>query len=487
MSTIVELFSMPKNKNSTAVGGGTSLGTTTVLLKDKTDIIHPVFELDMQYNGIPDGANIARTNWLYWGHCKRYYWVTNMVFITRDIVEIHCTVDVLASFINGILNSEAYVNYASKSYNALVPDRRLPLQMNTKCSERKVKVTGLDRTGVFILFAASDSVNGKTGFAQGYVLSESTISSLASELLANDFMAKIKDNLYSPLEAIMSCIWLPCSQSLVSSGSTTLKFGDYEGGTYPTAKNTASSETHIVPVLPYKDPITGYYDWRNVAPWTKWHIWLPGVGYQEFPMESCLKGTNATVDITVTCQISCTTGECSYTLECNDEIVMFCKGNMGVELPVAKSGNGVTGAMLSGAGFIGGLGREYTAATVAGSVGGAITAATSAALAGYSFAQHSVSASGAMGGLATPPEMREYIMLYYECPQFPADPFGDLKELIGCPVFKTATLNSYVGGKVFCSNINYNWSGEVFPTDSEYDMLNAFMTSQEGVLLERTV
>lgn len=479
----LQLLSTKKNKNSTA-SGGVALCLTQVELKSDTSIIRPTFELDMSYNGMTDGSTVIKANYAYCVSLSRYYWIKDIVFTSADIVEITCVVDPLASFRSYLLNSEAYINYASKNYNALIPDRRLPMQIKHTASYRQVQVTGLSDSGVFILFAASDSVSGATGLVQGYVCSATTMSAIAANLFSSDVLDKIIDKLYSPLDAIMSCMWLPCSANFVTSGAGEMKFGEYVAGTYPRAAVTAVSTTQLVAILPYKDPESNSHDWRNIAPYTRWFIWLPGVGYQEFPMELCLNGSGTQVTLNIKLQLSITNGSCSYTITCNNTIVMQCKGNLGVNFPVGHSNNGLDGAVNQSVGVASSLGIAALVPNPVTAIGAVATAGTAAVGAGAGMIQHSISASGAMGGLATPSELRNYVRLYYTCSEFPEDPFGDLANLIGCPVFKHATLSEYLDSKVWCSNINFKWNADFAPTEDEYNMIIDAFTSQDGIWIQ---
>lgn len=480
----IELIVNKKNKNSTANSGGVVICETQVLLKSDTSIIHPTFQLDLGFNGMADGDSVVKANYIYCEQFNRSYWINDIKFISADVVEISCTVDALASFCKEILDSEAYVNYSNAKYNALIPDRRIPMQISNKCSYREAKVTGLSAAGVYVLYTASSSANGRTGLAQGYMCTQATLSAIAKKFFDPSIMDKIADKLYSPLDAIFSCMWLPCESSLIQNGSAELSFGEYTAGSYPTVSTTASSTTTISVILPYRNPETGAYDWRNIAPYTKWYIWLPGVGYQEFPMELCLDGSTTTISLEIKLQLSPTNGGCSYTITCNNIIVMSCKGNLAVNLPVAKSNNGLDSVVSQSAGALTSLGIASTTLSPIMGIAGAVSALSSGIGAGAGMLQHSVSASGAISGLTTPSGLRDRIRLYYASNELALDPFGDVKDLIGCPVFKKAKLNDFLTKKVFCSNINFKWTGDFAPTNEEYDMIRNALTSPEGVWIQ---
>lgn len=479
----IKLMRTTKQRNSIKVSG-VIIGTTQVLLKDNTSVIHPVFELDLNYNGMVTADEIVKANYLQCDKFNRYYWINDITFESEDLVTISCTVDALVSFHEGILASRAYINYASSKYNALIPDRRIQSMINHyKTGEKKQKITGLSSGGSFVLYTASSKSTGNTGLAQGYLVSQGTLASIANKFLAPSFLDKIADKLYSPLDAIFTCMWLPCNPSFITAGASEITFGEYTAGSYPTVKSKASSETTIAPVFPFRDDITQKIDWRNIAPYTTWYIWLPGVGYQEFPMELCLKDGSSVVNIKIKLQLSPTNGSCTYTITANGVIVMLCKGNIGVNLPVAKSNNGLDAVVSQGAGLISSAGFAATAFTPVSAGIYASTAASTAASMALSMAKHSVSANGAIGGFSTPKELVDQVALYYVSRELSDNPFGSLKNLIGCPVFKDSAISDYVGSKIFCGNVNFKWS-DFCPTLEEYNMILSSLTSNDGVWIE---
>ena len=76
-----------KKKNSTAQP--TSGTDATVYLKDNCSILNPVFDCQ----GVPDSVN-----YIYVSDFWRYYFVSDVVHMTADRIEIHCSVDVLATY-----------------------------------------------------------------------------------------------------------------------------------------------------------------------------------------------------------------------------------------------------------------------------------------------------------------------------------------------------------------------------------------------------
>lgn len=94
----------------------TEIKTITVRLKDDTDIIHPVIELD--------GANLPPTaNYCYIAAFGRYYYINQQdIKIGRDLV-LTLSVDVLMSWKSLILNSTVIAERTSNKYNKYIPDK----------------------------------------------------------------------------------------------------------------------------------------------------------------------------------------------------------------------------------------------------------------------------------------------------------------------------------------------------------------------------
>jgi hypothetical protein len=90
MATITT-YSFSKKQNSTKVPTSSGTVHNTVLLKDPTSLIRPVFKLQ--------GFN-RTDNYVQWD--SRYYFIDDIVQLTNDIAEYHCSVDALASWKTGI-------------------------------------------------------------------------------------------------------------------------------------------------------------------------------------------------------------------------------------------------------------------------------------------------------------------------------------------------------------------------------------------------
>ena len=117
----IELFNFTKRTNSTLrpTTGGT---TKTVRLKEPTDVKNPVFIM----NGIDNTSTMCIWN-------GAYYFITNRVYLTNDIMELHCTIDAGGTASDDIKGYTCFVERASYNYDSMVEDRLLSGTQENKC------------------------------------------------------------------------------------------------------------------------------------------------------------------------------------------------------------------------------------------------------------------------------------------------------------------------------------------------------------------
>lgn len=99
-----------KRVNSTkfSYDEGTTVTLTNVRLKEPTDLKNPTFLLT-RVNGQKD---LSKCN--YCNALGRFYWITNIIYSTNDLIEVVCTTDILATG-SKYLRVPAYVQYTSDS------------------------------------------------------------------------------------------------------------------------------------------------------------------------------------------------------------------------------------------------------------------------------------------------------------------------------------------------------------------------------------
>lgn len=114
-STGITLFK--NNNNNKVVNKGYKLETYKVLngtFRDSVNILNPVFQI--QNDEVPD------CNYCYIADFRRYYYIDTITCVRTGLYEIECSVDVLYTYKDNILNSEQYISRQENEYNELLVD-----------------------------------------------------------------------------------------------------------------------------------------------------------------------------------------------------------------------------------------------------------------------------------------------------------------------------------------------------------------------------
>ena len=92
-----------KKPNSTKYSMDSTF-TTSVALKERTDLKAPVFIVSFD----PIGYNYC--SWIIQERdINRYYWIDRVIFVHNNLWEVHCSLDLLATYRNDILQSSARI------------------------------------------------------------------------------------------------------------------------------------------------------------------------------------------------------------------------------------------------------------------------------------------------------------------------------------------------------------------------------------------
>ena len=105
-----------KEKNSTfQPSHGTEI---EVKLKENTSLMNPVFIITKNIHEL--------IRYVYWVDTSRYYFVDDVVSVTNTISEVHCSVDVLATYKTYIGQSSQYVLRSASAFDTDIIDNLYP-------------------------------------------------------------------------------------------------------------------------------------------------------------------------------------------------------------------------------------------------------------------------------------------------------------------------------------------------------------------------
>lgn len=226
--TIYSNFS--KEANSTKQPSGGTVKNCT--LKEDTSILNPVFILEVT------DVSINYVSWFI-GGITRYYFVTDVVFLSNTTIELHCKSDPMATFKAAIGLSSQYVTRAASAYDPSIVDNLYPTIAKTNTGKISFDAMHAQvvNTGCYVLGV----LGGGPGAVDGvkyYILSPAQFADLM-DFMTDDVRSGILDapvteiskalqkELLNPYQYIASCMYFPFSIGSAQV-SQNLRFGWWE-------------------------------------------------------------------------------------------------------------------------------------------------------------------------------------------------------------------------------------------------------------------
>lgn len=477
-----------KAKNSTKVPSVS--GSVNCLLKENTSVIAPTFIIRLGYGGAPSSLTVlSEMNYCYCSEFKRYYFISNIISETATVVNIACEVDVLATFVEDIKATSAFVLHSESRFNALCPDHRLPILASSTQTTNKVSVGMFDSEGSFALTGVTPTNTGSLGAAATIYMGASNLQQLAAKLYADDFWEGIKNDFYHPEEALLACMWTPIQAGQVTGGgASTLKIGKYDIYTGLNIKATVTGTQALTFPVPYPgkiaDDVFGYGDYRNFDPYCRYYAMLPGVGLVEICMRDFYGHSTGLSSFVLNLNIAASpvTGDVTYTITRMDApggiagngVGMVVKGNFGVEVPISRTvgrygsvlqavGGGVTS--IAAGGMMGPIGLGIGAANA---VGGLASSAINAL-------NVNTVTVGSLGGWSVQPVFNyniETTVVAFDITDNPSN----IRKTIGRPLFANVSSLGSLRGFVQCCGAHV----KTWATAQELEIINQFVNSEKG-------
>lgn len=450
-----------KRKNSTKQPGSTdSHDSKTFTLKEGCSVEHPTFVLqssELSYNYVST-----------FGH---YYFVDDIKIVRNDLIEVSCSMDVLATFKSAIGNYTAFVERASADYDQWVPDPMcavLPYQ----AVDKNTAASGLSSSGCFALSVLNTKGSG-VGFTTTYLMNVTNIEYVAQYCNTNwgaavgplDIVEWLQATFLKTANSIIDCVWLPVSYSDVSSlpnvsyeaveiGVDTLSAYGYRL-TGPCVKHFSGASI----TLPTP---THANDFRRYAPYTTYKIYIPGYGMMDINQAEFSTGLFADLDVDMS------TGDAICYLTSGTNRIATVHYNLGVSCPVGKVSSDVTGTMVgiiqTRANMVSAAvpGNRYAEVSQLEAVASGInTLATAAAV--------TPSVSGSKGGRAFTYGGLDYMVVMFEHTSL--DP-SDYWATSGLMLMQDKTINT-IAGYIKCINASVPIAG----MNGEKEEVNSFLNS----------
>ena len=386
MATLTGWASFSKKKNSTKqpTGSGTDF---TVTLKDGCSLDAPVFILN--------GAGLNNFGLNYVQFQNAYYYVDDIVSQHNNLVEIHCSKDVLATYKSSIQASTQHVLYYNHS-NSQIVDPRLSVKtaitvdsdtetfnnlgtgqsyMITAVGSEKTTIFALDKSDADNLFTDVYLQNAQQAWDGAITLLQSDIDALTPSTviealkvvpkqLLNMFkiwcsvnnMTRFSDDTQRFLK---NCYVLPMDKSNIGGSDSAIKLGSwtaYSRGNKDFPRIVHDSATVDIPWQAS--------DWRRNSPYHEIYLYIPYIGLVNISPSEVIGVTTITVNVS----IDTYSGVTSFVVNASNGTVLgqystniaapYAIGSSNIDMvssgaQIVSSVAGIAGGILSGNPMVG--------------------------------------------------------------------------------------------------------------------------------------
>lgn len=311
MATLNLWKNFEKRKNSTKQPPGTSgsYDTLSVVLKEGTSLEQPVFIIksnDFSYNYVQFNST--------------YYYVDDIVSEKNQLLELHCSRDLLATYKAKIQAASAFVLYYTHS-NTEIADRRLSVAASqttqrdsgnfaflgtshcyilTIVGEKQINAYCLGRSDIQNLYgqdfidAYEDSINHLpavtgTNFADTWISFVNWYKEwLKCAAGSFNYAGTISEN-------IKSCKILPVTTGSVGGvPNTPVIIGGIDTGIKGYLINGRTMSDYVTVDIPWQAT-----DWRRLSPYHEIYLYIPAVGLITLSPSDLIGKTKLTVNLTM--------------------------------------------------------------------------------------------------------------------------------------------------------------------------------------------
>ena len=298
-----------KKRNSTYIPQDSELPATQYAsLKNGCSDHNPVFLLSNTNNVFP-------FNYVKWDNW--YYFIDDVVREKNQLVSVHCSLDVLATYKTDILNTTAFVAYSSISGGSWLPDTRIPVLNNVSVSKNTLQLPFINteantETYYLTVIGGKNTVGGCTTYALSRAQLTELVRALTTEntrelnhFLSLDFSTPEKaiqalteamastqlwsNSFGSATQCIRSCTW--SSLNCAFDGAESIYLGDYDVGIWASVAQVKPQKGNLSISIPWQ-----YSDWRR-ANIEDIYLYLPFVGMISINSENIVNESSINISI----------------------------------------------------------------------------------------------------------------------------------------------------------------------------------------------
>lgn len=454
----VRFYNFSKRRNSTKQPPATGYVEKEVYLKESTSIKNPSFVLN---------ATNFSWNYAYIPDWNRYYFVDDIISITKDTTQYDLSEDVLATNKSAIGSTVARIAFSSTGYDIDIPDNRIAVSTKKINYHQSVTATGISQTGCYVFTVFNDQATVSNGLGQSYCMDAANMQTIKSWLGdAGVFNQAVNYFLGNPLEAVFQCHWVPFPLGNVGSVTGLVYIGNQYSpalSAYTFSGTGIYGRTDTVPIS------WRYNDFRDAEPYTSATLYLPGVGTVDLNMSDWLNSNN----IHIQYSYEYGTGDVTYLLvDDSGTLIQTASCNMASLCPLGQFSTNVGGMISSVGGVAGGIGTMVTGALTsnpAAVVGGAAATLTSGASLALSANHRASSIKGTLGG-RTNALLNQFVFTGYYMNTEDCTNASYIAQK-GRPVAVTHAISNH-SGYVQCDDASVSLGGESWERDEVNSYLN---------------
>lgn len=456
--TITVFSSVYKKRNSTLRPSGGSV--INCVLKAPTTTEEPVFEISVNY---------ADTVYVIWG--SKYYFVEEVRYLTNDIVEVYCKIDALATYKDQILQTTQLVERSASVNNPHITDTLNCPTLEHWDKESTFQLSGLslNKDGCYILTLMGAGVQSVAtvgvGASQVFALSATEIRDFTIALCSPTLLQALVHELTNPMDALISCIWIPVSLDSIPGITTEIYCGSQamgvNGKLILSRFKTTQFEIDITDLFFNSPPIADFSsnNYLQDTPYSTAIMFLPFVGVVKFPLSAVYGYTM----VTMNASLDIMTGDIVYSFLTPTETYY---GNCAMECPLSAVKTNIKGTIQALVEFVGMSAGNLIGASFDTKIAGTLetakfignTAPRSINATFGSLEIHSQHGGALSSGISAflPTGLDVVIRVFSKMPSMGV---SDMNTLFGRPYNKVAQLSS-LSGYCQCSGAVLNLSCE---------------------------
>lgn len=456
---IILYSNFSKKQNSTRQpAGGVSVSAH---LKDGTSVLNPTFQFD--------AININVDEIYAFG---RYYFVDDMTISTDNVCEVHCSVDVLASYKAEIGASSQNVIRAQSAYDEYLTDNLYPASNKTSSNYVDINLSWTKANGFFVwgLIGEQHSAAINRGSVNYFILNASQSKDLADSM-QNPTGGLLTSSV--PTDFVSSIVYIPITLtggSLAPIQITNYKLGTEWLFTFYAMNNVANvdmttgiySSNAQGAALPDHPQAATKGKYVNFEPYSYYKLFCGPLG-EAFIDRHLLNNTSS---LRIQYDVDLPTGACRFRITKStalgdpDISIMELNGMLGAETSVGSVKVGSIGATTAAASSILSTAINLAAQNYAGAAISALSAIGTGIAAASPQVNHK-------GSNASRCDYYNPVILceYYELPADDPDKYGR-------PLCQTKVIST-LSGYIKCGNASLPLAA----FDAERQMVENLMNS----------